>query len=198
MKSDSAWLQPLFFLSGAAALIYQVCWQRIFFFSFGTDIESVTVIVSAFMLGLGLGALGGGWAADKWPGRIAPLFAALELCIGLFGFASPWLLTKVSDLFIMSGRLETAAANFALMLLPTCAMGATLPMLVAHALRQKRGVGVETGELYCMNTLGAALGCGATGFVLFHFLTLKGAIAVAACVNLWVAASVWRNLRARA
>jgi xanthine/uracil permease len=58
----SARIAFAFFLSGAVALIYQVCWQRLLFAVVGVDIESVTPIVSAFMLGLGLGAaLGGIW-----------------------------------------------------------------------------------------------------------------------------------------
>ena len=55
----------LFFVSGIAALIYQVCWQRLLFQAFGVDIESVTIIVSTFMLGLGLGALAGGQLSDR-------------------------------------------------------------------------------------------------------------------------------------
>ena len=40
-----------FFLSGAAGLIYQIAWQRLLFANFGVDVESSTVVVSAFMLG---------------------------------------------------------------------------------------------------------------------------------------------------
>ena len=47
----------LFMISGTAALIYQICWQRLLFEGFGVDMESVTIVVSTFMLGLGLGAL---------------------------------------------------------------------------------------------------------------------------------------------
>ena len=67
-------LSVLFLASGAAGLIYQVCWQRLLFAAFGSDLVSVTVIVSAFMAGLGLGALAGGWAADRWPARALALF----------------------------------------------------------------------------------------------------------------------------
>ena len=74
-------LAPLFFVSGAAALIYQVCWQRLLFTALGVDMESVTLIVSVFMLGLGLGALLGGQLADRFPGRALGLFAAAELGI---------------------------------------------------------------------------------------------------------------------
>ncbi len=189
-------IECLFFLSGAAALAYQVCWQRILFFSFGTDIESTTIIVSVFMMGLGLGALAGGWAADRWFNKIVPLFALSELCIGLFGFLSPSLLTWVSDIFILSDRSTLAAVNFMVLLVPTSLMGATLPMLITLCLKTYKNVGVSTGTLYCLNTLGAATGC-ALGAVGFIFLTLKGVIAVAACINIFVAVMAFTKFRGR-
>jgi len=63
-----------FFLSGAAALIYQVVWQRLLFVVVGVDIESVTIVVSTFMMGLGVGAILGGWLADIFPRRILLVF----------------------------------------------------------------------------------------------------------------------------
>jgi hypothetical protein len=42
------------------SVFYQSCWQRLLFEPVGVDIESVTIIVSTFMLGSGLGALAGG------------------------------------------------------------------------------------------------------------------------------------------
>ena len=189
-------VECLFFLSGAAALAYQVCWQRILYFSFGTDIESTTIIVSVFMMGLGLGALAGGWAADRWFDKIVPLFALSELGIGLFGLASPLLLTSVSDMFILSGRGTLAAVNFLVLLLPTSLMGATLPMLITLCLKTYKNVGVSTGTLYCLNTLGAGTGC-ALASVGFIFLTLKGVICVAACINAFVAATVYLKFRGR-
>ena len=53
-------LQLFFFLSGIPALIYQLIWQRALFAIFGSNIESVTLVVSSFMLGLGVGSLAGG------------------------------------------------------------------------------------------------------------------------------------------
>ena len=50
----------IFFMSGFPALIYQLVWQRSLFTIYGINVESVTVIVTAFMLGLGLGSLVGG------------------------------------------------------------------------------------------------------------------------------------------
>jgi len=48
-----------FFLSGAAALVYQVLWQRILTLHTGIGVVSVALIVAAFMAGLGLAATSG-------------------------------------------------------------------------------------------------------------------------------------------
>ena len=42
-----------FFISGCSALIYQVCWQRSLYGVIGVDMDSITIIVSVFMLGIG-------------------------------------------------------------------------------------------------------------------------------------------------
>lgn len=60
-------LSILFFISGSAGLIYQVAWQRVLYTAFGSGIESVSIIVAAFMSGLGIGALTGGRLADLFP-----------------------------------------------------------------------------------------------------------------------------------
>ena len=56
---------PVFFASGFAALLYQMVWQRLLTFWSGADLHSVTLIVAAFMAGLGLGSLAGGHLADR-------------------------------------------------------------------------------------------------------------------------------------
>ena len=55
----------LFFVSGFAALLYQVIWQRLLVIFLGADIYSITIIVGAFMAGLGIGNLAGGHIADR-------------------------------------------------------------------------------------------------------------------------------------
>jgi MFS family permease len=97
------------------------------------DIESVTIIVSAFMLGLGLGSLAGGELADRFPHRLIALFAVIELCTAAFGFCSPNLIHAAGRFAVNHSLLEIGLLNFALLLVPTTLMGATLPILVAHA-----------------------------------------------------------------
>ena len=190
-------LAALFFVSGIAALIYQVCWQRLLFEAFGVDIESVTIIVSTFMLGLGLGALAGGQLADRYPGKSLTLFALIEVCIGVFGALSPELIHRAGLLAVRASLPTIGAVNFLLLLLPTMLMGATLPILVTHVVRRYRNVGVSIGLLYFANTLGAACGAAVTGMLMLYYLGLSATIYVAALLNVIVSASVWFGLRAR-
>jgi predicted membrane-bound spermidine synthase len=190
-------LVVLFLFSGTAALIYQVCWQRLLFESVGVDIESVTIIVSTFMLGLGLGALAGGEVADRYPARALELFAFIELATALFGICSAWLIRAVSAVTVNGSLVTITAVNFLLLLVPTTLMGATLPILVTHVVRRYRNIGVSVGTLYFANTLGAALGAAATGFLALYYLGLTNTIYVAAGLNVAVSAAVWFALRGK-
>jgi predicted membrane-bound spermidine synthase len=186
-----------FFLSGVAALIYQVCWQRLLFVAFGVDIESITIIVSTFMLGLGIGALAGGQLADRFPDRIVAMFALIELGIGLFGLASPQVIESVGALTVRQSLPVIALANFLALLVPTLLMGATLPMLVAFLVRATGSVGVSIGGLYFVNTMGAATGALAVGFFLLHYIELNTAIYAAAAINFLVSGTVLMLFRRR-
>lgn len=184
----------MFFISGFSAIFYQIAWQRLLFESFGVDIESVTIIVSAFMAGLGLGALFGGEIADRYPTRLIFYFCILELIIGLYGLISYELFKISGDFFVSSSKLTVAMINFILVFIPTTAMGATLPILIIFIANKVKNVGNATGTLYAINTLGASLGCIISGFIIFNFLDLKQAILLAACLNFFVSAFVYLKL----
>src|ERR1700759_4294452 len=86
----------LFFLSGFPALLYQIVWQRALFTIYGVNIESVTAIVTVFMLGLGLGSLAGGSLSTVSKNIAIRAFGCIELSIGLFGAISLWLFGRVA------------------------------------------------------------------------------------------------------
>lgn len=180
-------LSVLFFLSGVAALIYQISWQRLLFANLGSDIESVTIIVSVFMLGLGMGALIGGRVADLFPGRTVLIFAIIEIGIGVFGIFSQYIILSIGHFFYASSLAMTAAISFFVLLVPTAFMGATLPILVAFLARRWGNIGAATGHMYSFNTLGAALGSFITGYWLFSVFTLTDVIYIAAAINILVA-----------
>lgn len=188
LLSRAEWLVlAAFFLSGISALTYQVTWQRLLYAEFGVDLESITIIVSCFMLGLGLGSLLGGWLADRFHSMNLRSFGLVELSIGLLGLASPWVIPAVGASLTQTGPVMLAAASFAILLLPTLLMGATLPLLIAHFYSRYQSVGVTVGNLYFVNTCGAATGAYATGLLVFNYLTLGETIRAAAAINFLVA-----------
>jgi predicted membrane-bound spermidine synthase len=182
----AGFLHVLFFVSGAAALCYQVMWQRLLFAWFGVDLESMTVIVSVFMFGLGIGAHLGGEVADRWPDKLPAIFGGLELAIGSFGLVSAWLIGEIGALLAGGSLLTTAFAGFLLLAIPTIAMGATLPILVIHVNHNVGHIGHAVGGLYFANTLGAALGAAIAGFWALDHLGIDQILAVTACANLTV------------
>jgi len=185
----------LFFLSGVAALVYQVIWQRVLFSAFGVNIESTTVVVSVFMLGLGLGSLLGGILSKRLPGHLPVLFLAAETCIGLFGLVSLDLIDAVSAAAIQGSLVATAAVVFALLLLPTAMMGATLPVLVTYLLRSVERVGSSVGLLYFTNTLGSAVACFATTEIFFAYFGLRATTTIAAAFNFAVGLMLFLKIR---
>src|ERR1700733_10278373 len=112
----------LFFFSGFPALLYQLVWQRALFEIFGVNVESITIVVTAFMVGLGLGSLIGG-ALSKRPGiPLLPLLATIEFLIGLYGLFSLSLFTMVGNRVLQAPVFVTAAVALALVIVPTLLM----------------------------------------------------------------------------
>ena len=184
-------LSALFMVSGFAALIYQVSWQRALFTAFGVNIESITVVVSLFMFGLGVGAMVGGYLSARFPDRLAQLFLAAEVAIGVFGLASLALIAAVSWVAVNGSLPVITLAIYALLALPTLCMGATLPILVAHVHTWYGHIGKAVGLLYFVNTIGSAIACWITTDVLFIIGGLQSSVAFAAACNLVVGVSVY-------
>jgi predicted membrane-bound spermidine synthase len=185
-RSAFALMGALFFASGFAALLYQIAWQRMLFSWYGVDLDSVSVIVSIFMLGLGLGAIIGGWLADLFQHHRILAFSIIELTVAVFGFFSFGVIDGIGALFVANSIPRLIALTFIVFVVPTCAMGATLPLLVTEMVARTQNVGLSTGSLYFINTLGAAAGAFAAGFVLLSINGLDGLIVVAVTLNLLV------------
>lgn len=188
-------LALLFLVSGFAALIYQIVWQRVLFTAFGVNIESVTVIVSVFMFGLGVGSLVGGQLSKRYPRASPRLFLLCEMVIGLFGLISLPLMKSVSQATLHSSMFTVTLTTYALLCLPTIFMGATLPILVTHLHRHYRNVGKSVGRLYFINTVGSAIACFLTADVLFVVAGLQTAVLVAALCNFLVGLLVYQLIR---
>ena len=169
----------MFLASGAASLIYQVVWFKQLQFVLGSSTFAVSMTVAGFFFGLSLGSWLGGKLADRVR-RPLGAYALLELALGILAilvtlFLSNWsawapgLAPLVGDPSFKGGLL-TVVFSFGTLVLPTMLMGATLPILAKHVVREHTVLAQRIGVLYGVNTLGAAIGCAAVGFVLIGAL----------------------------
>jgi hypothetical protein len=187
----------VFFASGFAALVYQLVWQRTLFTIYGSNVESAAMVVTAFMLGLGLGSLAGG-ALSRRPGAsLVTMFGVIEIGIGAYGVCSLWLFARADELTLGSSAVVTGSVTFALVLLPTLLMGATLPLLVEHFVKLWKNVGRTVGLFYFVNTLGSAAGALSAATWLFQLCGQTGTVFVAASINVAVGGVVLTSFRGR-
>ena len=203
-----------FLLSGFAGLLYETVWTRQLSFSFGTSNLAVATVLAAYMAGMA----GGSALAARFIGRIRrPLLAYGLLEAGIAASA-----LAVSPAIALAGRLHVALlggvdglppdtafssagfyalASFAILCVPTGLMGATLPLLAEHAVRDDSQLGRRVGALYTINTLGAVLGVLTTAFVLLPELGLTRTVWIGVSLNALVtvfAATLGRAPRPRA
>jgi predicted membrane-bound spermidine synthase len=180
------WIYVVFLLSGFAALLYQIVWQRALYAIYGINIESVTMIVTAFMLGLGIGSLVGGLVSKDPKKPVLLYFSIVEAGIGAFGLASLGIFHAVGNVTLGMSAIPTFIVTFLLVLLPTMLMGSTLPLLVAHLVRENGNVGKSVGTLYFVNTLGSAFASAASVLFILGHAGQLGSTRLAALLNVTV------------
>jgi len=183
-------LSGVFFLSGAAALIYQVAWQRLLTVYYGVGSISIALIVSVYMAGLGLGALWGGSLAERLRQRLLFYFF-IELLIGGFGVASPFLLDSLGRYTAGSSYVVSFACMAGFLFIPTVLMGMTLPVLTKIFNQVTRDFFDTVSFLYFVNTLGAAVGALAASYGLITFGGLDIAVYSAAGINFFLAVMIF-------
>src|SRR6516165_11263846 len=160
-------LCAVLFLSGIGALIFETLWLRLSGLAFGNSVWAAALILSSFMAGL---ALGNALAASSRIRRWRPLhfYAVLELLVALFGctivFGLPVLGDVMRPLWQMLWNYQPMllglrfVVSFLILLLPTTAMGLTLPVIIEDPLLRGTEFGRAIGFLYGSNTLGAMVG----------------------------------------
>ncbi len=195
----------LFFLSGVAALLYQVVWTKALANQFGVSAYAVSTTVSVFMLGLALGSWVFGRLADRVRRPLAA-YGLLELGIGASALASLALLRAVETAVASIGFSDASGLGFAVLrtvgtslvlLVPTVLMGGTLPMLAKEVVVTRGAVGRGVGRLYGVNAFGGAVGSVLAGFVLIGWLGLRGSLLVGVGLNVLAAALVVLLVRRR-
>jgi spermidine synthase len=193
-----------FTLSGATSLILQVAWARQLTEVFGSSSLAIATVLATFMAGLALGAHLGGRVADRLAAR-RPLigYGVAEAAIGVIALGLPLvfegyralgppLWRAMPDQPILLALVRFGLTAVAL-LLPTTAMGATLPLLGRFVTRQKQDVAAASGRLgalYAANTAGALVGAAAAGFWLIPTIGVVATSRVASVLAIGLGAVV--------
>ncbi len=197
-RNEDKLLVAAFFISGSAALAYEVTWTRVLSWIFGSSVYAFSTILAAFLFGLALGSYLAGRIADGRTDLMA-LFAVAELGIGASGLLMLHLFSKLDVVYylVFSARSTFGmmwvvffAIIFAILLVPASLMGATMP-IVAREYSRAEAVGGDVGTLFASNTLGGVFGSLAAGFFLVP-LGVEGISLLAAGCNLLVALAVLR------
>src|SRR5580765_1410236 len=192
----SALLSAVFFFSGASALIFETLWFRQAGLAFGNSIWASSLVLSGFMGGLALGNALVARAGTRLSNPVRA-YALAEAAIALTGvglvYLFPVLGAMLAPLFrplldhpwaLNPLRLLVA---FLLLLIPSTAMGITLPLLTRALMRDDRSFGRVLGALYGWNTLGAMTGVVAGEMFLVGALGVRGTALAAGALNLFAA-----------
>jgi len=192
-------LFSLFFCSGFCSLLYQVVWARLAFASFGIITPVLSVVISVFMLGLGVGSVMAGRGIETWSRRLRAnpvhFYSGAEFGIGIGAFTVPWLFQIGEHAFLRlgdassSGYLFISALYITVSLLPWCVlMGATFPLMMSFIRRIRPYDTTGFSFLYVANVVGAAAGAALTAAVLIELFGFRGSSTLAALVNFTIAA----------
>src|SRR5215469_5510941 len=195
------WLFGFFLVSGFCSILYELIWLRLSMAHFGVTTALVSIVLSTFMAGLGLGSWGSGYLIRKFGARLQVpalrIYAITELLIGLSAILVPHLLSYGHSIF-EQWSLSSLSYYFAcglwiaLALVPWCAcMGATIPVGMLCIKNLQSGDAPRSFSfLYLANVLGAVAG----SVIPLFFIELygfRGTLKIGAALNVLLAVSAF-------
>jgi spermidine synthase len=200
------WYFGFFFVSGFCSLLYELVWLRLAMAQFGVTTALVSIVLSTFMAGLGIGSWAAGHIVRKYAAKLtAPplhLYGVAEILIGCSAVVVPlellagrWVLEHVGNsLSLSSGGYYVAAGIWlAFTLIPWCScMGATIP-LAMHAIRSNKNLESKRSFsfLYLANVLGAVAGA-LVPLLLIELWGFSGTLEVGTVLNIAICAgALW-------
>lgn len=173
----------LFFFSGLTALVYQIVWARLLMLAFGASAFAVAAVLMAFMGGMTAGAMAAGRVVDRRTDQLR-IYALLEFVIAGYALVLPSIIAGMSWLYVWVYQqfspefyvlsLLRLIVSISILLVPTAAMGATLPLLCSLVAQDRERASHRTALLYGINTLGGIVGCLGAGFILIPMIGLAG------------------------
>ena len=193
------------FLAGLASLLYEVSWFRLMVLTLGGSAYAFSIMLLAFLLGIGLGGWAGGPLSDRalkkggLPGALR-LVAGLQLAAAATAWAMMFTYNELPFFFVQVYTFVENTPEFLwpaklfiavlVMLPPALFMGASFPCLVRTAALSTE-LGRPVGRIRLEHRwLGAW--CLLGGLVLFPSYQVQGTVVVAVSINLLAAVAAAR------
>ena len=192
------WLFLFFCISGFCSILYEIIWLRLAMASFGVTSALVSIVLSVFMAGLGLGSWGSGHLIRRYGEKLRysalSLYSLAEFFIGVSAILVPYELTWGRTLLERLGVSSSAGYYLAsgvwvgLSLIPWCAcMGATIPLAMLAIRSRYAGQSQRSfSYLYAANVLGATVGT-VIPLLLIELRGFRGTLRVGAALNVLLA-----------
>jgi len=168
-------------ISGFVSFSYEVLWTRLLEFRFKTTVYAFSVMLTAFLLGLGLGGAVVGLVRRNVRSKACwRIYGYLEAAVGVCGLASVFLffLPRIEYHTFAGRALAHLAASMAVMIVPTALMGAAFPIACHLLAAGVHRTGRSVGNIYVFNTIGAVSGALLTGFVLVGAFGTQSSLAL--------------------
>ena len=186
----------MFFVSGAAALVYQVLFAKELALVFGSTATATFTVLATFLGGMAIGSLIGGAVAARVTRPIVA-YALVELAIGGFCIATPALFSALQGAYVFFAADLPPASPLLLALrvalgagvgvVPRVLWGGPLPLRALGLKPPGAGRGARGAWLYACNTAGAALGALFTSYAVIPLVGVHSTTLIAALLNFMVA-----------
>ena len=190
-------------LTAFASFCYEIDWIRMLSLVLGSATHSFELMLSAFILGLALGAF---WIRRRSDGGADPFvqLGTIQIVMGVLAVATlPLYAASFPVMALLLTTVSRSAAGYVafsfvryllclvIMLPATFCAGMTLPLLTRALIARGEGE-AAIGRVYAVNTLGSIVGVIAASLLLLPLLGLKGLAVVAGMLDIGVGMALLR------
>jgi predicted membrane-bound spermidine synthase len=198
-RPDRLWMMLIAtsFITAVSSFIYEIGWIRMLSLVLGSATHSFELMLSAFILGLALGAWWIGRRVDAYADSLR-LLGRVQIAMGALAIATlpvylasfDWMARFISAFARTNeGYLAFSVGRYAIclavMLPATICAGMTLPLITRALIKGAAGERA-IGQVYAINTLGSIVGASLAGLVLMPLLGLKWLLIAGAVLDLAV------------
>ena len=184
-------------VSGFCALAFEVFWTRALVFFMDNSTHAFTTILTAFLLGIGIGSLIIASVIDSWK-KLLGWLGLIQMLIGVSAILAIPIINHSTPVFERMADVSLDSMlhwkwigvrfvnSLSVMLVPTVLMGMAFPLATKIYARQVNRVGTALGNVYAINTMAGVFGSLLAGFLLIPLMGVQKGIVLIAAINLVV------------